>query len=161
MSDKAAFVNLEHEKLIKLRLDAWKEKFGNDAEAIDYAILMTSSATNSSYYPLKKPETCLKAMQFTENALAKLVLAVYALNGLTPPEKKTFLQKIFSPKNDPLVEEALKYIETATYRKGQFEERYLWLAVAQGAVFSEKHLKLLQQRTQTYEYCIRCLRNAD
>ena len=38
----------------------------------------------------------------------------------------------------------MKYIETATYRKGkfQFEERYLWLAVAQGAVFSEKHLKL-------------------
>ena len=140
-------VNLEHEKLVKLRMDAWKEKFGSDAEAIDYAILMTSSATGSSYYrfmnsKMEKPEICLKAMQFTENALAKLVLAVYALNGLTPPEKKTFLQKIFSPKNDPLVEEALKHIETATYRKGQFEERYLWLAVAQGAVFSEKHLKL-------------------
>ncbi|MEE5992081.1 MAG: DUF4132 domain-containing protein [Oscillospiraceae bacterium] len=140
-------VNLEHEKLVKLRMDAWKEKFGSDAEAIDYAILMTSSATGSSYYrfmnsKMEKPEICLKAMQFTENALAKLVLAVYALNGLTPPEKKTFLQKIFTPKNDPLVEEALKHIETATYRKGQFEERYLWLAVAQGAVFSEKHLKL-------------------
>ena len=79
-----------------------KRNSGNDAEAIDYAILMTSSATNSSYYrfmhdTLKKPETCLKAMQFTENALAKLVLAVYALNGLTPLKKKTFLAEDFQP----------------------------------------------------------------
>ncbi len=140
-------VNLEFEKRRTFQMSAWKEKFGNDAEAIDYAISITDSATNSSYYrfmhdTLKKPEICLKAIEFCKNSLARMVLAVYALNGLTPPEKKTFLQKIFSPKNDPLVEEALKHIDEAEQHKGEFDARYFWLAVAQGAVFSEKFLKL-------------------
>ena len=138
---------LENRRFAQIRMDALREKFGNDAEAVDYAIDTTTCATNSSYYrfmqsKLEKPEICLKAIQFTTNDFAKMVLAVYALNGLTPPEERNILQAIFKPKNDPLVEEALKCIEVATYRKGQFEARYLWLAVAQGAVFSEKYLNL-------------------
>ena len=95
------FVNLEHEKLIKLRLDAWKEKFGNDAEAIDYAILMTSSATNSSYYRFMihdgKAGNLLEGDAVYRKCPCKIGLGGLRTERLDTAGKENFLAEDFQP----------------------------------------------------------------
>lgn len=146
--------DMKYDDWKKSMISAFSSRFGNDAEAVFYAVSLTSYVSGNAWYALtlrftkEKPEICLRAAHYTPNPHTRMMLGLFALDGMTPPEQKKGLAKLFSGNQEKAVEEALSLIGEAAGKAAvntMVQDEYLLTALAEASLFSEEYRKLFEK----------------